>query len=67
MKQYMSPKAEIVVFQDEMIIAESGCDCSYDIENHNLQIEGTQVGCKAETGGAAENPFQIIAPQWTFG
>lgn len=65
MKQYVSPKAELIVFQDEMITAVSGCDCHYDVSNQNL-VSGSEVQCEAESGGAHENPFGIKAPSWTF-
>ena len=66
MKQYVSPKAELIVFQYEMITAVSGCDCHYDITNQSL-VSGSTVACEGESGGAYENPFGIRAPSWTFG
>lgn len=66
MGEYVSPKAELITFVNERIIAVSGCDCHYDITNHDMQI-GQSVPCEGESGGAHENPFGVKAPDWTFG
>ncbi len=69
MKEYVSPSAELIQFEDEKILTVSGCDCHYDIESHDLSSldPSHDVECEAETGGAHENPFGVKAPLWTFG
>ena len=65
MGEYISPKADLIVFANERIITVSGCECHYDITQHNMALGG-EVECDAESGGAHENPFGISAPDWRF-
>ena len=66
MKAYSHPSVELIEFAHEKIIALSGCDCFYNITNHDLNLGGN-VACEAESGGAIENPWGIKAPEWVFG
>lgn len=64
MKEYESPVAELIAFNNEKIItAVSGCNCFFNIETNNLGIDGDE-GCAAMSGAAAENPFGVSAPEW---
>lgn len=64
MRDYVSPNAEVITFTSEKIIAASGCNCHFDIEQQNM---GVDYVCKAMSGHASENPFGISAPDWQFG
>lgn len=68
MKEYVSPSAEFIAFEDEKILTQSGCNCHYDITSNTMMINGIQPKCEfGESGGAIENPFGVSAPSWTFG
>ena len=68
MKQYMNPKAELIVFKDEMITAVSGCSCHFDVTKQDMTSIGpSDVGCVGLSGYASENPFGVKAPDWNFG
>ena len=66
MKEYVKPDVEVILFENEVFTTNtSSCNCHYDIANNELSPGGEQSACEiAETGGAAENPFGVDAPQW---
>lgn len=69
MEKYVSPNAELITFEDEIIMAVSGqCNCHYDITSNTMMVNGQKPECShGESGGAVENPFGVAAPDWTFG
>lgn len=68
MKEYESPKVELISFSEERILTQSGCNCHYDVTSNQMMIGGVKPECGfGESGGAVENPFGVAAPDWTFG
>ncbi len=71
MREYVSPDAELLTFESEMVMTASpvsGCNCHYDITSNTMMINGQTPECEyGETGGAEENPFGIAAPDWRLG
>ena len=54
MKDYVSPIAELVTFNNESVIATSGCNCYFDRWN-NSTVVGS--GCYGDSEDASELLF----------
>ena len=69
MKEYVEPKVELIMFDEDVYNYEviSGCNCFYDIRQNNMSYNGQVYECKAETGHASENPFGVSASAWYVG
>ena len=52
MKDYESPKAELVAFDSENVIATSGCNCYFDRWNNSST--DLHSGCEGESDDASE-------------
>lgn len=69
MKEYVKPNLEFIEFDNNIRmddVGESGCNCHMDANNASM-ASGSSSGCEGLTGHASENPFNIKAPDWTFG
>ena len=69
LKEYESPKADLIVFENEVLqwATISGCNCHYDITSNQMMIDGKIPECElGEFGHAHENPFGVAAPNWNF-
>ena len=62
MKNYESPKAELIEFEKEMVMSASGCNCSFWQVTNDMEDEATT--CIARSAHASENPNGIAAPDY---
>ena len=52
MREYESPKAELIAFEKENILASSGCNCIYD--KWNEEQPPTPSDCEGDSYDAVE-------------
>ena len=67
MKGYISPTAELIIFENDMrMYLQSGCDCQWSGYDNVVNVEDPNYDedCTASSGHASENPYSIDAPAW---
>ena len=70
MREYESPKAEMIEFEQEMVMGQSGCNCQYwQTTNNELYDEEADdyywaPGCEGRSAHASENTMNVPAPNW---